>query len=482
MVTLVAASPWARSGYDGRLGMRASQPEHGAAASQAVFKPIQLTEVELGRPLPALSALPDPQGHLYERALALVRLHDRPIGTVSLDLAPNGVDAGELAERIRTTLGREIDAHLAADGLPRAAPFGAGGIASATLPSCIDERDRFLAAAPFASVVVATRERPQLLARCLRSLEAQVYPAFEIIVVDNAPRTDVTATFFAERYAASPTIRYVREDRPGLAAAHNAGLREIDGRSCHVAFTDDDVIADPYWLCELIQAFWAAENVGCVTGMIFPAALETWPQLLIEQFGGFNKGYHRRVYDTHAHRPLDPLFPYRPGQFGSGANMAFRTEVLDRIDGFRPSLGTGTPALGGDDLAAFFQVITGGHALVYEPAAIVHHTHYREYAALRRQIFGYGVGLTASMTEVLFNRPRLALDLAAKIPRGLWYAISPRSEKNRQKGAGYPAELTRLDQRGMVYGPIACLRSRRAVRRFDRSLAARSPRADEPPS
>lgn len=441
-------------------------------AAEEAFRPIQLTEVELGRPLPRLSALADTHNRPYQRALIFVRLHDRPLGTVSLDLPPDGVDPGELREQIRATLGGEIDAHLAADGLDPSATAGADGIESVDTPRCIAERDRFLAAAPFVSVVIATRERPDSLAHCLRSLEAQVYPAFEVVVVDNAPRTDVTASFFAERYPASPHIRYVREDRPGLGAAHNAGLRELDARSRHVAFTDDDVVADPYWLCELMRGFAAAANVGCVTGMIFPAELESRPQLLIEKFGGFNKGYRRRIFDTGAHRPDDPLFPYSPGQFGSGANMAFRTDVLERMGGFPPALGAGTLAMSGDDLAAFFRVIKDDFALVYEPAAIVRHTHYREYAALRRQIYGYGVGLTAFMTEVLLDRPHLALDLATKVPRGLWYALSPRSNKNRQKGDDYPKELTRLDLKGMAYGPLACLRSRLAVRRFDRSLAA----------
>ena len=462
--------------------MRAALHSNRIAAAgegDGVFKPIHVTEFELGRPLQALPATTASDGRPFERALVLVRLHDRPIGTVLLDLPPEGVDADELAERIRATLGREIDSHLAADGLQPTALSGRDGRESVDLPRCIVERDRFLAAAPFVSVVVATRERPDSLARCLQSLEAQVYPAFEIVVVDNAPRTNITACFFAERYPALPHIRYVREDRPGLAAAHNAGLRVLDKRSRHVAFTDDDVITDPYWLCELMRGFEAADNVGCVTGMIFPAELETWPQRLIEQFGGFNKGYRRRIYDIHDHRPDDPLFPFSPGRFGSGANMAFRVDVLDRIDGFRPALGTGTPAMGGDDLAAFFRVITDGFALVYEPSSIVHHPHHREYPALRRQIYGYGVGLTASITEVLLNQPHLIVDPVRKLPRGLWYAVSPRSDKNRQKGADYPQELTRLDLKGMLYGPVACLRSRLAVRRFDRSLAVDSASINE---
>ena len=69
--------------------------------------------------------------------------------------------------------------------------------------------------------------------------------------------------------------------------------------------------------------------------------------------------------------------------------------------------------MGGDDLAAFYDVITAGHRLVYEPAAIVLHQHHRDYAGLRRQTYGYGAGLGAHLTRCLLRDPRMALGLPA---------------------------------------------------------------------
>ncbi len=148
--------------------------------------------------------------------------------------------------------------------------------------------------------------------------------------------------------------------------------------------------------------------------------------------------------------------------------MAFRLTSLERIGGFDPTMGTGTPALGGDDLAAFFRIIVGGEALVYEPAAIVRHAHYRDYAALRRQIYGYGVGLTAFLTNAMVEHPRLLADLMGKLPLGIVYALSPSSGKNQKKGRDYPEELTALERKGLLYGPLAYLRSWQAARRYER--------------
>lgn len=447
-----------------RLGRNEAGESTGAPDA---FRPIRVLEIEIGQPLQGLTASSDERGHPYEAGLALVRLHGQPIGTVALALTPEGLTPQALGDQLRAGLEASGSLDLLADASTFLPGMGRGAMDAGTVPRAVAARDAFLARAPFASVVIATRNRPDNLARCLASLEQLVYPRFEVIVVDNAPDDDATERYFAAHHAEHSAMRYVREDRPGLASAHNRGIREMRPESRFVAFTDDDVVVDPYWLCELMRGFEAAPNVGCVTGMIFPAELETWPQVLIEEFGGFNKGFRRQMYDLHAHRPADPLFPFTPGKFGSGANMAFRTEALARIGGFDPAMGTGTLALGADDLAAFFRIITEGYTLVYEPTAIVRHTHYRDFAALRRQIYGYGVGLTAFATKALADQPGLLLSLLRRTPRGLHYALSPASGKNLKKGRDYPPELTTLERKGMIYGPLAFLRSRWAARAYD---------------
>ena len=85
--------------------------------------------------------------------------------------------------------------------------------------------------------------------------------------------------------------------------------------------------------------------------------------------------------------------------------MAFSLEALQEMGGFDPALGAGTRARGGDDLAAFFDVLQHGYRLVYEPAAVVRHRHAREMAVLERQVHGYGVGLTAYLTSCLAAPP-----------------------------------------------------------------------------
>lgn len=320
------------------------------------------------------------------------------------------------------------------------------------------------------SVVVATCDRPTELGHCLRSLLAQSRPAERIVVVDDAPGGDETPATVRACDPEGSRLRYVEGDGGGGAAARNRGLLEVE--SPVVAFTDDDVLAEPGWLAAITEAFAVAPRVGCVTGMIRPLELQTPEQVWLEGYAGFNKGSERRLFDLAENRPDDPLFPFAAGTFGSGANMAFSAAALAEMGGFDPALGPGTRARGGEELAAFLEILLRGHQLVYEPAAVVYHRHPRDYDALRRQVYGYGVGLTSYLTKCVVDRPSLLALASRQLPRAAVHVLSPRSPKNARRARDYPRELTRLELRGMLAGPIAYLRSRAQNRRLSRSASA----------
>ena len=318
--------------------------------------------------------------------------------------------------------------------------------------------------------MVATRERPGSLSACLDSLARLEYPDYEVVVIDNDPATDDTAKLV--RHSAESRIRYARENRRGLAAAHNRGLQLAEGSI--VAFTDDDVIVDRHWLTEVARAFQADTDVACVTGLIMPAELQTPAQVLLEAHGHFSKGFDQRVLDLGAHRPADPLFPFTAGQLGSGANMSFDRDTLRKLGGFDPAIGTGTLARGGDDLAAFFAVIASGHRLVYQPSALVWHCHRRDLDSLAGQAYGYGVGLGAYLASALANYPASIGRALHCAPAGLAYAFRTSSPRNAHLQGVWPRQLTRLERRGLAFGPVAYGVSRWRTRGARRPSAARS--------
>ncbi|MFN8052389.1 MAG: glycosyltransferase [Acidimicrobiales bacterium] len=415
--------------------------------------PVAVAEIELTRPLAPQLGEPTPGA---AHALVLVRLHGIVVGVVILP-RPGSVDAAELlAALVWTELGAEVRRHLAADG---GAPIDGIDPAGLDAPShCARSVAARQGAAgdPLVSVVIATRDRTDLLATCLDSMAALEHGNVEIIVVDNAPTTDATAELIAASY---PSVRYVREDVPGLARAHNRGLAVAHGTI--VAFTDDDVVVDPGWLTRITEAFASSPAVGAVTGLIFPRELETEAQLLLERHGGFTKGFRTTAFDLASNRPDDVLFPLTVGQIGSGANMAYDTELLRSIGGFDPALGTGTPARGGDDLSGMLEVLLAGRRIVFEPSAVVHHRHRRSMQDLAAQAEGYGVGLGAYLTSAFRSHPLLFLRLIPNVVTGARFAFSDDSERNAGRYAGWPPGLDRAERRGLASGPLAYLRSRR---------------------
>jgi GT2 family glycosyltransferase len=297
------------------------------------------------------------------------------------------------------------------------------------------------------SVVVPTAGRPERLSACLDSVLAGDYPHYEVVVVDNAPQRAETTELLRRRYPGDGRLRLVTQPRRGAAHARAAGLAAA--REKFVAFVDDDVVVDRAWLGRIAEGFSAAEDVAAVTTLILPRELRTPSQRWLEQYGGFAKGSRRKLFDLGAHRPRDPLYPYSPGVYGSGASMAFRTATLRELGGFDPRF-----TVGGEDLDAFLKVVLAGHRLVYEPSAVVWHEHPADYAALERIIFRYGVALTALMTKWLVSDRAVARDILVRLPGALRLALDGHSRKNAGKLAGYPRRLTLLELGGMVTGPF----------------------------
>ena len=129
-------------------------------------------------------------------------------------------------------------------------------------------------------IVCTTFERREELARCLDSLAALDYPAFEVLVVDNR-REDGGSVDWVERV---PKVRLLRERRPGLGAARNRGLNAASGAI--VAFTDDDVVVDPGWLTAFARRFCAHPRRSGVGGLTLPQELETEAQIKFEDYYG----------------------------------------------------------------------------------------------------------------------------------------------------------------------------------------------------
>ncbi|MCD7109039.1 glycosyltransferase [Rhizobium sp. DKSPLA3] len=101
---------------------------------------------------------------------------------------------------------------------------------------------------PKVSVVIPLFNRAHLIAATLRSVLAQSFQDFEVIVVDDGSLDDPESALAA---IGDPRIRLVRQENRGASAARNRGVE--DARGALVAFLDSDDRFLPHHLATMVE-------------------------------------------------------------------------------------------------------------------------------------------------------------------------------------------------------------------------------------
>jgi glycosyltransferase involved in cell wall biosynthesis len=102
---------------------------------------------------------------------------------------------------------------------------------------------------PKISVVIPAYNAAGLMAECLKSVFAQSYQDFEIILVnDGSPDTDLLERALAPY---QQRIRYMRQENRGPSGARNQGILQAEG--VYIAFLDSDDVWLPHHLSEQID-------------------------------------------------------------------------------------------------------------------------------------------------------------------------------------------------------------------------------------
>jgi len=332
--------------------------------------PYAMNEVDITQPLPTLIVPASDTG-----IALIVRRAGRPIDFVMLELPAESTLTPE-------DLSRLIGAHMNPERLEEPQPPIAAPSSLALFPSL--------------TIAICTKDNPSDLATCLNRLlsvrGAEPEGLVEILVVDNAPSDSQTK----DLVASLPGVLYVVEPKPGLDFARNLAIQEATGQI--IAFVDDDVTVDHYWLKGLQKAVAEHPDAAAITGLVLPAELKTDAQILFEKRGGFEKKFGTTRYGQSL--PGHPFYPCVGGKFGTGCNMAFRRQVLLELGGFDEALDTGATLPGGGDTDMFYRIIRAGYPLIYEPQFLIFHRHRREIGQLRRQYSrSWGLGLMAYVAK-----------------------------------------------------------------------------------
>jgi glycosyltransferase involved in cell wall biosynthesis len=327
---------------------------------------------------------------------------------------------------------------------------------------------------PTVTVIVTTSRNQCMLERCLRSILMCDYDDFEVIVVDNGPRSLDTARMLVTQFPSERRLRYVKEPWSSASLARNTGLASAEAEV--VAFTDDDVIVDRFWLRAAVDALRSEGGIACVTGISLPRELERETQLQLDKECR-GAEFRRRTYRLPDARPERPLLPLATGALGSSLSMVMLTEVGRELGGFDPALGPATLACGGEGLDLVIRLLRKGYALSYEPRAIVWHEHPANEGRRSREVYRHAVGFGATLGKQLIAGPKRR-NLLRAIPSGLRCVPEPAMPQRLDEPANYPRHLLWLGRLGVLVGPIAYLASALILRA--RRLVGKQPPSPRP--
>jgi glycosyltransferase involved in cell wall biosynthesis len=215
---------------------------------------------------------------------------------------------------------------------------------------------------PLVSVIIPTYNRSRLLKQTVDTFLAQDYPAdrWELILVDNGS-TDDTRDVIRKLEVEHSGIRAMTEPRKGAHFARNSGALAATGEILY--FTDDDMLAEPNMLSEIVQGFDTDRQVASVTGKVLPKWDTEPPVWVLEHCRNallslLDLGEATIVSDED------------PGVFS--CHQAVRKEVFMSAGGFNPD--TNADVFTGDNETGLnIKIKQLGFRFAYVGAAVTHH-------------------------------------------------------------------------------------------------------------
>jgi glycosyltransferase involved in cell wall biosynthesis len=248
-----------------------------------------------------------------------------------------------------------------------------------------------------ASIIICTFNRLKLLKLCIGSITAlQTSPSqFEVVIIDNNSN-DGTEDFckgLSQTYG-SYKWKYIRETQQGIAFARTRGAKEAAGNI--IAYIDDDCLAEPDWLNEIIIFYDNNSAAMSTGGRIIPKYLAPPADWFGKYFWGLVGNYDLG----------NKVFQMKGARYPSGANMHFRKTSFEKYGYFDGNLGrSGKSLMAGEEKAMYLKLIGANEKVYYLPQVIVHH-HVEGNKFDKEYVKHHSMGIGAS--ERLMNKGSFA--------------------------------------------------------------------------
>ena len=216
------------------------------------------------------------------------------------------------------------------------------------------------------SVVICSYNRAAYIGGALDSLYQQTASKdhFEVIVVDNNS-TDGTEQVVAKWRSENQEghFHYSTETNQGASFARNTGAQLAKG--AWLCFMDDDAVATPSYIENIIQHILAKPEAIGFGGRIIPKYIPSEPKWM--------SYYVSSLVGNFDYAPTACAF--ENGKYAIESNMIVQKDVYDAIGGFNTQIPgvVGTLRIGGEGKELFYKILALGHTIYYDPAICVHH-------------------------------------------------------------------------------------------------------------
>jgi len=216
------------------------------------------------------------------------------------------------------------------------------------------------------SVMIITRNRPDSLKRCVRSILENTFTDYEIVILDNGTdETSIRIREFIRESGHSEKIKYFRIEPKGFAALRQEAAERCEGTI--VMSIDDDCVADSNAIKFIADRFASDNRIGVIGGNIDNIGFEA-----DKKYKGRGKlGINGRFSSAKNIEDADV--------FG-GANMSFRKKAFDEAGGYDKFFNSGL-----EEADLIYSIKEQGYKIVYEPNIKIFHYHVKDDFKIKKK-------------------------------------------------------------------------------------------------
>jgi GT2 family glycosyltransferase len=224
---------------------------------------------------------------------------------------------------------------------------------------------------PRTAVLICTRNRGDSILKTIKSVIANTYRHFELVIVDQS--NDLCTERAIATFGSEPRLRYIHTNTLGKSRAQNIGLSMIT--TDYVILTDDDCEVPTNWIAEMVKPFLRYPQVGIVFCNVIPGPHDRSAGFIPDCISS-----RSFLIEDPAHwQTSDGL------NVGIGAGMAIRRETAEAINGFSTLYGPGSSFRNGDDTDFTWRALVQGYQIYRTDTVDVVHYGFRTYEQGRTQ-------------------------------------------------------------------------------------------------